>query len=485
MRYLLGIDQGTSGSRALVLDQAGQPLGYGYRPLERLYPQPDWVEQDPQEVCRTVQQAIQEALGQAGVSPVEIAAVGIACQRNTGFVWEAGTLKPLGNAITWQDLRTQSMMSEVEAWPGIGEARRRLGRLPATVSAALHMAWRVKHDPPVRAAAQANTLRMGFSAEWLLAAMGRLDGHVMDYTLVQAGGLYDFRRERYWQEWLDFLGLDEAIFPQPRPTVYPYGCLRIAEGVEAPVWAMIGDQQAALFGYDCRSPGDAECTHGTASFVNVCLGNTAPEQERLNVYYAWHLGRPTYCLEADTTVTGAALRWMAQSARLLDREDQVGELAGSVPDSGGVTFVPAFTGLNVPYDRPQARGALLGLTLGTTRGHIARAFLEAIGFQIRHILDTIRQDVGVTVDRLSVGGGISASDLACQVQADLTGIPVARPAFTQTTARAAALLAGLGAGCWASEADLPPLPGEVRVFEPMMGSAQREEAFARWLQAIG
>ena len=168
---------------------------------------------------------------------------------------------------------------------------------------------------------------------------------------------------------------------------------------------MIGDQQAALFGYDCRRPGDAECTHGTASFVNVCLGDTAPEQERLNVYYAWHLGVPTFCLEADTTVTGAALRWMAQTARLLDSEDQVGPLAATEPDSGGVTFVPAFTGLNVPYDRPQARGALLGLTLGTTRGHIARAFLEAIGFQIRHILDTIRQDVGVTVERLSVGGG--------------------------------------------------------------------------------
>jgi len=483
--YLLGIDQGTSGSRALVLDAGGQPRGYGYRALARLHPHPDWVEQDPQEVCRTVAEAIREALQEAGIRPQEITACGIACQRNTDFVWQAGTHSSLGNAITWQDLRTQELMAEVEAWPLFGEARRRLGRLPATVSSALHMAWRLRHDPPVQEAARAGSLRFGFSAEWLLAAMGHLDGHMMDYTLVQANGMYDFRKGEYWQEWLDFLGVNESILPQPQATVHPYGSLTIAEGVQAPVLAMIGDQQAALFGYDCRRPGDAECTHGTASFVNVCLGDTAPEQERLNVYYAWHLGVPTFCLEADTTVTGAALRWMAQTARLLDREDQVGELAATVPDSGGVTFVPAFTGLNVPYDRPQARGALLGLTLGTTRGHIARAFLEAIGFQIRHILDTIRQDVGVAVDRLSVGGGISASDLACQVQADLTGIPVARPAFTQTTARAAALLAGLGAGCWASEADLPPLPGEVRVFEPAIGEAEREEAFARWLQAIG
>jgi glycerol kinase len=196
------------------------------------------------------------------------------------------------------------------------------------------------------------------------------------------------------------------------------------------------------------------------------------------------LGGPTFCLEADTTVTGAALRWMAQTARLLDREDQVGPLASTVPDSGGVAFVPAFTGLNVPYDQPEARGSLLGLRLGTSRGHIARAFLEAIGFQIRHILDTIQADVGVTVERLSVGGGISASDLACQVQADLTGVPVLRPEFTQTTARAAALLAGLGAGFWASETELPALPGAVKVFEPAMGQDEREAAFERWMRAV-
>ena len=482
-QFLLGIDQGTSGSRALVLDEGGQVRGYGYRALARLHPQSDWVEQDPDAVVAGVEQSIDEALMQAEIRPQQVAACGIACQRNTDFVWDAQTLQPLGNAITWQDLRTQEYMLEVEKSPLASEYRRRLGRLPGAFSSALHMAWRLKHDPVIQVAARAGRLRAGFSAEWLLAALGQLDGHFMDYTLVQASGLYDFRNGEYWQDWLDFLGLQADYFPAPQPTVHPYGLLGVA-GVEIPVLAMIGDQQAALFGYDCRQPGDAECTHGTASFVNVCLGGYSPEQEHLNVYYAWHLGQPTYCLEADTTVTGAALRWMTQTARLLDSEDQVGVLAESVPDSGGVAFVPAFTGLNVPYDDPRARGTLLGLTLGTRRAHIARAFLEAIAFQIRAILDTIQADVGLAVERLSVGGGISASNLACQIQADLMGIPVVRPQFTQTTARAAALLAGLGAEIWACEADLPTLPGEKKVFEPQLGEAERQAAFARWQKAV-
>ena len=487
--YLLGIDQGTSGSRALILDREGQARGYGYRPLARLYPRPDWVEQDPDAVAIGVAEAITEAMGRAGCRPNEIAACGIACQRNTDFAWDVRTGRPLANAITWQDLRTLPILDELSAWPLAAQCRRQLGYYPGPYSSALHLAWRMRHDPVVAEAARAGHLRLGLSAAWLLIALGHSSGHQMDYSLVQAMGLYDFRLLRYWDEWLSWLGVPRDPLPVAAPTVFDFGMLRVMapDGAEAnvPVLANIGDQQAALFGYDCRQPGDAECTHGTASFVDVCLGGRAPDQEKLNVYFAWCLGdAQAYCLEADTTVTGAAIRWMRESAHLFDHDDEVGQLATSVPDSAGVVFVPAFTGLNVPYDDRNARGTILGLTLGHTRAHIARAFLESLGYQVQAILETIQVETGLRVDRLHLGGGISASDEACQIQADLLGLPIIRPAFTQTTARAAALLAGLGAGIWADVSDLPPLPEERTVFEPRLSTDQREAGYARWRRAV-
>jgi glycerol kinase len=520
--YLLGIDQGTSGSRALILDHAGQVRGYGYRPLARLYPQSGWVEQDPYVVSSGIAEAITEALGQAGCRPDQIAACGLDCQRNTDFVWDARTGQPLANAITWQDLRTLPLLTELAAWPLAGERRRRLGAFPGLFSSAMHLAWRMRYDPAVIAAARAGYLRIGFSAAWLLTALGRPSGHFMDYSLVQAMGLYDFRAQQYWQEWLDVLNLPRDPLPQPVPTVHDFGALRLTAPngatADVPVLAMIGDQQGALFGYDCRRPGEAECTHGTSSFVNVCLGHHAPEQEKINVYFAWSLPqndrryplwehRPQaadhqlsnvqpstsnlqpstvhiYCLEADTAATGSAIRWMQEHARLIDHYTDLGPLAASVPDSAGVVFVPAFTGLFVPYNDQAACGTIVGLTLGSTRAHIVRAFLEALGFQIRAILETISTEVGLTVEQLRVGGGVSTSDVACQIQADMLGRPVIRPTFTETTARAAALLAGLGAGVWTSLDDLPPMPGDFTTFEPRLSADQRDAAYARWQQGV-
>lgn len=482
--YLLGIDQGTSGSRALILDREGQVRGYGYRPLPRLYPQPAWVEQDPVALTVGVAAAIDEALAQAGCRPDEIAACGIDSQRNTDFAWDARTGHPLTNAITWQDLRTLPLVDEISTWEQAADYRRRLGYLPGPYSSALHLAWRMRHDPIIQTAARAGTLHMSCSAEWLLVSLGSPTGHQMDTSLVQAMGLYDFRARTYWQAWLDYLGVPRDPLPEARPTLYDYGILHV-QGTGIPVLALIADQQAALFGYDCHQPGDAECTHGTASFVDVFLGTQAPEQENLNVYYAWDLGTAqTYCLEADTTVTGAAVRWLRESIHLLDAESEIGPLAASVPDAGGVVFVPAFTGLNVPYHDRSARGTLIGMTLGTSRAHIARAFLEAIGYQVRAILETIEADTGLQVTRLHVGGGLSASNEACQLQADLTGRPVIRPDFPQTTARAAALLAGLAVGFWPDVAALPPLPGTRQCFEPQLAAEAREAGYARWQRAV-
>lgn len=486
--FLLGIDQGSSGSRALVMDRDGQMCGYGYRSLARLYPQAGWAEQDPIAVVDGVTEAVTEALTQANCGPDDIAACGIACQRNTDFVWDTRTNRPLANAITWQDLRTMPLLAELEAWPLANQRRRQLGYFPGPYSSAMHLAWRMRHDTAVINAAGSDDLRIGFSAAWLLAAAGHATGHHMDFNLVQQLGLYDFRAERYWDDWLDILQIPLAALPEAKPTLHDFGTLRctgLNATADVPVLAMIGNEQAALFGHNCHTPGDAECSHGTASFVDVFLGHTAPNQNKLNVYFAWHLGdHPTYCLEGDTTVSGAALRWMKEEARFFDAYDEVGPLAASVPDSGGVVFVPAFTGLNVPYNDQYARGTILGLTLGSSRAHIVRAFLESLGYQLRAILETIEAETGLNVERLNVGGGIAASDEACRIQANLLGIPVVRPAFTEQAARAAALLAGLGAGIWSSVDELPPLPGTFDTFDPSLSDDQRDAGYAQWQRAV-
>lgn len=482
--FLLGIDQGSSGSRALILDFGGNVRGYGYRALPRHYPHPDWVEQDPAQVISTVQEAITQAIADAQIGASEIAACGIACQRNTEFTWDARTHQSFTNAITWQDLRTMDLMREFAEWEHAAHARHHLGYAPGPYSSALHLAWRMRYDAAFQRAARDNTIQVGLSAEWLVTALGQMNAHVMDVSLVQAMGMYDFRARAYWQEWLKWLDMPEAPLPRAVSSVHEFGTLHL-NGAEIPVSAMLGDQQGALFGYDCRLPGNAECTHGTASFVDVFVGEQAPASDTMNCYFAWMLNdQPEYCLEADTTVTGAAIRWMRENIRLFHDDAELDALAASVRNAGGTVFVPAFTGLNVPYNDAQARATLFGITLGTTRAHIAHAFFQAIGFQLRGILNTIELQAGVRPRQLYVGGGISASDIGCQIQADLIGIPIVRPKFAQTTARAAALLAGLGIGVWQGTAALPRLQTETQIFEPRCSQDERDTAFSRWEQAV-
>ena len=486
--FLLGIDQGTSGSRALVIDRDGRVCGYAYQALARLYPRPDRVEQDPDALAQGVAEVIAAALEDAGCAPDEIGAVGIASQRNTDFAWNATSKQPLANAITWQDLRTLPLLDELKAWSHASEARFRLGYAPGPYMTGLHLAWRMRHEPALRAAAEDGSLRLGLSAAWLMNTLGQPSEHCMDSSLVQAMGLYDFRRGEYWDKWLDWLGVPRAALPTATPTIHDFGSLRLSDRkgrvADVPMRAMIGDQQGALFGHGCRVPGTAECTQGTAAFVKVFTGSEAPNQEIIDVFYAWDIGHgQTYCLEAPTTVVGAVIRWMKE-IRLFDTYQELDQLASEVSNSGEVMFVPAFTGLNSPYNDPQARGTILGMTLGTGRGHIIRAFLDSIGYQIRAILETITEQNGTGIEELLVGGGVTVSDVACQIQANLTGIPIMRPTFTETTAYAAALLAGLGSGVWPDEESLPPVPGTRTIFEPDCGRAWADAGYARWQEAV-
>lgn len=487
-RYLLGLDQGGSGSRAIVIDADGRVAGYCYQPVGRIFPQPGWVEQDPFDIAESVRRAIAQALDQAGCAAGEIAGCGITSQRDTVFAWDGETGQPIGNAITWQDLRTVPLVAEVDAWPLAGQRRERLGQFPGAYSSAMHLAWRMRHDQPFRQAAAENRLRCSLAAGWLIQALGRQRAHVLDYSLMQGMTVFDFQRKRLWDEWIEYLGIPRAALPRPVPTLSDFGEIVVtdAHGRQAavPVLATISDQQGALFGYGCRAPGQAACTHGTASFVNVAAGQQIPPAGRTKRYLAWELdGVSTYSLEADTTVSGAVVRWMQEQMGWLRRPADLGALASSMPDAGGVVFVPAFTGLGVPSEDRSARGTLLGMTLDTTPAHIARAFLDALGYQLHDILVAIAEDTGITIDQLHVGGGLAASDTACQLQADVLGIPVVRAADTETSVRAAALLAGLGAGIWRAASDLPALPGPATTFEPSI-SAEREQSLAMWRRAL-
>lgn len=483
-RLVLGIDQGGSGSRAAVFDEAGKVRGYGYRPLPRLFPRPGWVEQRPAAVARSVAEAVAEAVARAGCAPEQIAACGITSQRDTVFAWDRRTARPIGNAITWQDLRTVPLVEEVGRWEHAAERRARLGQFPGAYCSAMHMAWRMRHDDAFRLAAERGTLAVSLAAGWLVRALGRPAEHALDYSLLQGMTVFDPRRRALWDEWVDYLHIPRAALPTPRPTIHPFGAIHVGD-VPIPVAAMITDQQAALFGYDCRARGEAAATHGTASFVNVVAGPEAPPQGVCKTYLAWEVaGCPAYSLEADMTVTGAAVRWLTQM-RLIRRAAELEALAREAGGSDGVVFVPAFTGLGVPSEDRSARGTILGMTLGTTPGHLAYAFLEAIGCQLREILDTMEREGGVTIGQLRVGGGLSNSDLACQIQADLAGVPVVRAPDTETSVRAAALLAGLGAGLWPALDALPRLlDGRERVFEPRMAADERAEILGRWSRAL-
>ncbi|NJN19553.1 MAG: carbohydrate kinase [Oscillochloris sp.] len=483
-RLILGIDQGGSGSRAVLYDHHGHIRGYGYRTLRRQHPQPGWVEQRPGAVARSVRESLDDALARAECRPEEIVACGITSQRDTVFAWDAQTGAAIGNAITWQDLRTLDLVHEVNSWPLAAQRRARLGQFPGSYSGAMHMAWRMRHDEPFRRAAQRGRLRVSLAAGWVLRALGEPAEHALDYSLLQGMSVFDPRRRALWDEWITALDLPPAALPAPRPTIHHFGDLHLGTA-QVPVLALIADQQAALFGYDCRSRGMAAGTHGTASFINIVAGSQAPAQGVCKTYLAWEIaGVPTYSLEADMTVTGAAVRWLQQIG-IIRRPQDLDVLAGQVPHSDGVVFVPAFTGLGVPSEDRSARGSLFGMTLGTSAGHIARAFLESIGCQLHDILDTVEREADLSIHELRVGGGLANSDLACQIQADLAGVPVVRARDTETTARAAALLAGIGAGIWPDTQVLPSLlDGHERVFEPRLNAEERAEILGRWHVAI-
>jgi len=486
MRYVLALDQGTTSSRAILFDEAGRPRAAAQREITQHYPQPGWVEHDPHEIWRSQEEVAAEALARAGVTPREVAALGIANQRETTILWDRRDGRPVANAIVWQDRRTAGLC---EDWRRAGLddlVGHRTGLVVDAYFSASKIAWLLEHAPGARGLAESGHLVFGTVDTWLLWQLTGGKVHATDPGNASRTMLFDIRRGTWDEDLLAATGAPPSLFPAVRPSS---GVL--AEVTRGPlrgisIAGMAGDQQAALFGQLCLAPGLAKCTYGTGCFHLQNVGSRpVASRHRLLTTVAWAIdGETTYALEGSVFVGGAVVQWLRDGLGVIASSADVEALAASVPDAGGVVFVPAFTGLGAPYWDPLARGAILGLTRGTTAAHLARAALESIAFQVADLVDAMRADAPVPGTELRVDGGAAANRLLLQIQADLLGIPVVRPAVTETTALGAAYLAGLGAGLWQSAADLDGRwRADCRV-EPHLPAAQAEARRGRWREAV-
>ncbi|MDR7422055.1 MAG: glycerol kinase GlpK [Armatimonadota bacterium] len=493
--YLAAIDQGTTGTRCILFDLAGVPAATAYREHRQIYPQPGWVEHDPLEIWARTQEVIAQAVAAAPAG--HVLAAGITNQRETVIAWDARTGTPVYNAIVWQDTRTEPDCRALVAAGWEEEVRARTGLPISTYFSATKIRWLLTHVPEAAALAAAGHLRLGTVDAWLIWNLtGGLRGgaHVTDPTNASRTLLCDLATLAWDPALLERFGVPAAALPRiaPSSSAEPYGHTRPDGpfGAAVPVCGDLGDQQAALVGQACLAPGEAKNTYGTGSFLLQHVGGVpAPSAHGLLSTAAYALdgrGRVerAYALEGSIAITGAAVQWLRDNLGLIGSAAETEALARAVPDAGGVYFVPAFSGLFAPYWDMRARGAIVGLTRYVTKAHLVRATLEAICFQSREVLDAMAADSGQPVGVLKVDGGATANDFLMQLQADILGVPVVRPAVRETTALGAAYVAGLAVGAYASTADLRRLWRAERTFEPAWDVDRREAALRGWRKAV-
>jgi glycerol kinase len=487
MKYVLALDEGTTSARAVLFDAAGQAVALAQREFSQHYPRPGWVEHDLVEIANAQFDVAREALNAAGATPGDIEAIGVANQRETTGMWDRATGVPIAPAIVWQDRRTAEIC---DRWKADGLApyvRARTGLEIDAYFSASKIAWMLDHVPGARRRAEAGELAFGTIDAWLLWQLTDGQVHATDATNASRTMLFDIHRLTWDDELLRAFNIPRSLLPEVKPSRQVYGEARPRWGLGgAPVAGVAGDQQAALFGQLCVSPGLTKNTYGTGCFMLRATGVQAIESRNrlITTIAASDDGQARYALEGSVFIAGAVVQWLRDGLKLIKTADDVNLLAQTVPDNGGVYLVPAFAGLGAPHWDAYARGSINGLTRGTTAGHLARAALEGIALQSADLFDAMRADSGGPVEELRVDGGACRSDLLLQFQADLLRIPVIRPRVTETTALGAAYLAGLAVGFWPSTAALERQRAIDRRFEPTMNPDRALAIRHQWARAV-
>jgi len=486
--YILAIDQGTTGSTALLFDEEGQVVSTAYREVHQIYPQPGWVEHDPQELLTTSLAVAGEAIQKVAVDVSQVRGVGITNQRETTVVWDRSTGQPVSNAVVWQCRRTAPLCEELKQKGMEQPIREKTGLIVDAYFSATKLRWILDHMPQGQRRAQQGDLLFGTVDSWLIWNLTGSAVHVTDYSNASRTMLFNIYTLQWDGELLAALDIPEAVLPRVVPSSQVYG--EVVAGLlgdsRVPVCAVAGDQQAALFGQACYDAGMAKNTYGTGSFVLLNTGDRpVPSRKGLVTTLAWGLADGvTYATEGSIFITGAAVQWLRDGLGVIAGTAESEALARSVPDSGGVYFVPAFVGLGAPYWDMYARGTIVGLTRGTSREHMARATLEAIAYQVRDVVEVMGVEADLQLPLLRVDGGGAANAFLMQFQADILGMPIQRAAVTETTALGAAYLAGLAVGLWRDTAEITRRWRAAETYEPSMSADQRETLYAGWKRAV-
>ncbi len=487
-RYILSFDQGTTSSRAILFDHSGRIAGTSQQEFPQYYPRPGWVEHDPMEIWGTQSGVARQVMDSNRVRPEQVAAIGITNQRETTVVWNRKTGEPICNAIVWQDRRTAGICDALTSAGWTDYVRENTGLVIDAYFSGTKLKWILDNVPGAREQADAGDLLFGTVDTWLVWNLTRGEVHATDYSNASRTMLYNIRTLQWDSNLCQELGVPMSMLPEVKPSSGVFGQTHESTfgGAGIPIAGIAGDQQAALFGQACFAHGQAKNTYGTGSFI---LMNTGPKpiqsKTGLLTTIAWGIGDTVdYALEGAIFVTGAAVQWLRDEMHLIVDAADTEYFAGKVSDSGGVYVVPAFAGLGAPYWDMYARGAILGITRGTTRDHVIRATLEALAYQTRDVLECMEADSGIQTTELKVDGGASANDFLMQFQADVLGVPVARPTIIETTARGSAYLAGLAVGFWSDRNEVLAAYEVDRRFNPELAETERARLYAGWKRAV-
>lgn len=487
MKYILSLDQGTTSSRAILFNEGGEMMSSAQKEFKQYYPKPGWVEHDPAEIWNTQLEVARAAIEKSGISAENVAAIGITNQRETTILWDKRNGKPVHNAIVWQCRRTAPTCDSLKEAGWADKIREKTGLLIDAYFSATKIRWILQNVPAAKELAKSGNLLFGTIDTWLIWNLTGGQVHATDYSNASRTMLFNIHTLEWDKEILELLEIPASILPEVRPSSGVFGnTLPLLFGAAIPVAGVAGDQQAALFGQACFSPGTAKNTYGTGGFLLMNTGDEPVSSKNgLVTTIAWGLGgKITYALEGSIFVAGAAIQWLRDELKLISSAAETEGLCKEVPDTCGVYLVPAFVGLGAPYWDPYARGALTGLTRGANRSHIVRATVESMAYQTYDVLHAMEQDAGIPLAELRVDGGAAANSFLLQFQSDITGVPVLRPSTLETTALGAAYLAGLAVGYWDDLTEIRRNWQVSAAFNPELSQEKAEEKVNGWHHAV-